>query len=203
METPDMPIVRRPVLRRARVLVALAVPAFVLAGCAQDSGSTGTAEVLDQGYVSGDGSVRTWEASDRGDPVTLTGTDFDGEPIDTSDYLGDVVLLNTWYAGCAPCRAEAPTLVEVANTRDDVQLVGINGTDDAGTAQAFERTFEVPYPSIEDTNGSAVATLQGTVPLQAVPTTVLLDTEGRVAARVIGEVEPSTLDVLIDDAGAS
>ncbi|SDS85191.1 Thiol-disulfide isomerase or thioredoxin [Paraoerskovia marina] len=201
METPGMPLVRRSPLARARVLAALVLPALVLAGCAQDSGSTGTADALDQGYVSGDGSVRAWEPDERSEPVTITGTDYDGNAVDTSDYLGQVVLLNTWYAGCAPCRAEAPTLVDVDTNRDDVQVVGINGTDDAGTAQAFERTFEVSYPSIDDKDGSAVATLQGTVPLQAVPTTVLLDPEGRVAARVIGEVEPSTLDDLVDDAG--
>lgn len=201
METPVMPHARRSPSSRVRVLAALVVSAVVLTGCAQDSGSTGSAEVLDQGYVSGDGSVRTWEPDDRGESVTITGTDYDGEAVDTSEFRGDVVLLNTWYAGCAPCRAEAPTLVDVATTRDDVQLVGINGTDDAGTAQAFERTFEVPYPSIDDADGSAVATLQGVVPLQAVPTTVLLDPEGRVAARIIGEVEASTLDALLDDAG--
>ncbi|WP_434019720.1 TlpA family protein disulfide reductase [Paraoerskovia sediminicola] len=185
------------------VLTACAVSltaVAVLAGCVQDSGVTGADDVIGQGYVSGDGSVRTWEVDERSEPVTVTGTDFEGDPVDTSAHRGQVVLLNTWYASCAPCRAEAPTLVALADDRvDDVQIIGINRVDDAGAAQAFERTFDVPYPSIADTDGSAVATLQGTVPLQAVPTTVILDAQGRVAARVIGEAEASTLDSLVDD----
>ncbi|ROS76686.1 TlpA disulfide reductase family protein [Cellulomonas sp. PhB143] len=187
---------------RGAAVLGLLGAGLLLAGCTQDSGVTGGggSDVVGQGYVSGDGSVRTWEPDDRSDPVELSGTDFDGDPVDVADHRGQVVVLNTWYASCAPCRAEAPTLVALAKDRgDDVQVIGINGVDDAGAAQAFERTFAVPYPSIADTDGSAVATLQGTVPLQAVPTSVVLDQDGRVAARVIGEAEASTLDSLVDD----
>jgi len=175
----------------------MAVLGLVLAGCAQSSGN---GDVLDQGYQSGDGSVRTWAAGDRSDPVTLSGEDFAGKPVDTSAWLGDVVVVNTWYAACPPCRKEAPQLVATAEAYDGrVHFVGINTTDEAGAAQAFERTFKVPYPSIADTSGAVVATLQGVVPIQAVPTTVVLDQEGRVAARVLGEVEGSTLRALLDD----
>ncbi|MDF2847166.1 MAG: TlpA family protein disulfide reductase, partial [Oerskovia sp.] len=165
------------------------------------SGATSPDDVVGQGYVSGDGSVKTWDVSDRDEPVVLTGTDYEGGAVDTSQWLGDVVVINTWYASCAPCRAEAPDLVALANDRaaEGVHLLGINSTDDAGAALAFERTFEVPYPSIEDTRGEAIATLEGSVPLQAVPTTVVLDREGRVAARIIGRAEGSTLGALVDD----
>ncbi|MHA7132076.1 TlpA family protein disulfide reductase [Oerskovia turbata] len=175
--------------------------ALVLAGCAQESGSTSPDDVVGQGFVSGDGSVKTWDVSDRDEPVELTGTDYEGQAVDISQWRGDIVLINTWYAACAPCRAEAPDLVALANDRadDGVRLLGVNSVDDAGAALAFERTFEVPYPSIEDTRGEAVAQLEGFVPLQAVPTTVVLDREGRVAARVIGRAEGSVLDALVDD----
>ena len=79
-----------------------------------------------------------------------------------------------------------------------VHFVGINGTDDAGAAQAYERTFAVTYPSVADTSGAAIAALQGAVPVQAVPTTIVLDREGRVAARVLGLADVSTLRALID-----
>lgn len=179
-------------------MLALALP---LAACSQDSGAASADDVVGQGFVSGDGSVRTWDADDRSEAVVLTGTDFEGNAIDTSDWLGDVVVLNTWYAGCAPCRAEAPDLVALATDHADagVRVLGINTTDDAGAAQAFQRTFAVPYPSIEDRSGQVVAQLSGTVPLQAVPSTVVLDREGRVAARVIGLAEGSTLGALVDD----
>ncbi|WP_369370908.1 TlpA family protein disulfide reductase [Promicromonospora sp. Populi] len=168
-----------------------------LAACAPEE--SGAADVVGQGYVSGDGSVQTYDVGEREGPVTVTGTDFEGNSVDTADWAGDVVVVNTWYASCAPCRAEAPDLVELAGSMDGVQFLGINTEDDAGAAQAFQRTFDVPYPSIEDRSGAVIAGLSGVVPLQAVPSTVLLDPEGYVAARVIGQAERSTLEALIDE----
>ena len=179
----------------------MAVLALALTGCTptitggwDDSGDR-------TGYVSGDRSVTTWEPEDRTGPVELAGTDFAGEPIDLADWRGDVVVLNTWYAACPPCRAEAPDLVALAEDYAEagVRVVGINSTDDAGAAQAFERTFSVPYPSVHDADGSAVAALQGVVPVQAVPTTVLLDRSGKVAARVLGVIDASTVRTLVDE----
>ncbi|HEV6951977.1 MAG TPA: TlpA disulfide reductase family protein [Promicromonospora sp.] len=168
-----------------------------LAGCsAEDSGA---GDVVGQGYVSGDGSVQTYDAGDRKGPVTVAGTDFEGNEVSSADWAGDVVVVNTWYASCAPCRAEAPDLVELADGKDGVRVLGINTEDDAGAAQAFQRTFDVPYPSIEDRTGEVIAGLNGVVPLQAVPTTVILDPEGKVAARVIGQAEGSTLEALVDE----
>src|SRR5665648_944171 len=160
-----------------------------------DESATGT------GYVSGDRSVTTWDPADRTGPVEIAGTDFAGNPVDLADWRGDVVVLNTWYAACPPCRAEAPDLVALAAdyAEDGVHLLGINSTDAPGAAQAFERTFEIPYPSVHDADGAAVAALQGVVPVQAVPTTVLLDRDGMVAARILGRVDPSTLRSLVDD----
>ncbi|WP_278236456.1 TlpA disulfide reductase family protein [Isoptericola sp. AK164] len=187
--------------RRHAAGLALALGAAVgLAGCgAADSGA---GDVVGQGFVSGDGTVQQWEPDDRTDTVVVEGTSFEGDEVSTADWRGDVVVLNTWYAGCAPCRAEAPALVEIATERADegVHLLGINTEDEAGAALAFQRTFEVPYPSVEDRSGQVVAGLSGVVPLQAVPSTVVLDAEGRVAARVVGEVSGTTLNGLIDDA---
>ncbi|WP_374956668.1 TlpA family protein disulfide reductase [Isoptericola halotolerans] len=190
---------RRPATRRAAATTVLVATAGLLAGCgAADSGAS---DVVGQGFVSGDGSVQQWEPGERGDAVVVEGTSFEGDEVSTADWSGDVVVLNTWYAGCAPCRAEAPDLVALANDRadDGVHLLGINTEDDAGTALAFQRTFEVPYPSIEDRSGQVVAGLSGVVPLQAVPSTVVLDGEGRVAARVVGQVAGSTLEGIVDD----
>ncbi|PUB30202.1 thiol-disulfide isomerase/thioredoxin [Promicromonospora sp. AC04] len=170
---------------------------FSLAACAP--AESGAADVVGQGYVSGDGSVQTYDAGERKGPVSIAGTDFEGKDIDTADWAGDVVVVNTWYASCAPCRAEAPDLVALANDKDGVRFLGINTEDDAGAAQAFQRTFEIPYPSIEDRTGVVIAGLSGVVPLQAVPSTVVLDQEGYVAARVIGQVEGSTLEALVDE----
>lgn len=182
-------------------LVVLAVIAMSLsfAGCSPTDGGWND-DGSEAGYVSGDRSVTTWDAADRGEPVALAGRDFAGDPVDVAGWRGDVVVLNTWYATCPPCRAEAPDLAQLATdyAPDGVHLLGINSTDDAGAAQAFERTFEIPYPSVQDVDGSAIAALQGVVPVQAVPTTVVLDRQGRVAARVLGLVDGSTLRAVVD-----
>lgn len=186
---------------RARVLLPV-VLALGLGACAPsvDGGRTDGGE--EAGYVSGDRSVTTWAAADRTGPVEVVGTDYAGQAVDTTAWQGDVVVLNTWYAACPPCRAEAPDLVAIAGEYADrgVHFLGINGTDDAGAAQPFERTFEVPYPSVHDVDGAAIAALQGVVPVQAVPTTVVLDRDGDVAARILGRVDATTLRALLDDA---
>lgn len=179
------------------VLIAAVVIAIILAltSCAPPDATTSP------GYVSGDGTVTILGNDPDAAVVEVTGVDYEGQPVDIADYRGDVVLINTWYASCPPCRAEAPDLVAL-DARDGVQLIGINSRDDAGTAQAFERTFGVEYPSINDSDGKAVAALQGLIAINAVPTTVILDPDGRVYARVIGRVEASTLNALVDDAAA-
>ena len=196
----------RPAARHRRggaVLAALAATLLVLTGCAP-GGASGAPGAVDGGYVAGDGSFATWEAGERGNPVALTGTSYAGDEIAVEGWRGDVVVLNFWYAACPPCRAEAPDLAAIHDdyAAEGVHLLGINPRDDVGTAQAFERTFEMPYPSLHDSDARGVAALEGLVPLQAMPSTVVLDREGRVAARILGQVDPETLRGLIDDVQA-
>lgn len=179
-----------------RRLVGLIATALLVTGCASIEGPPGSEGA---GYEAGDGSFTTWDLAERGEPVDVAGQSFAGDDLDVADWRGDVVVLNFWYAACPPCRAEAPDLVELAEDYPEIHLLGINPRDDAGTAQAFERTFEVPYPSIHDQGAAAVAAFQGLVPLQAMPTTVVLDRQGRVAARIMGQIDPTTLRGLIDD----
>lgn len=187
--------------RRPAHLLATLTLVAALVGCTGGTDTNADTDVVGQGYESGDGSTKSWPAQDRDDPVEMAGSDFTGAPVDVADWRGDVVVLNTWYAACPPCRDEAPDLAALATDYADrgVHLLGINSTDDAGAAQAFERTFAVPYPSIADPDGKAIAALQAKVPVQAVPTTVVLDRQGRVAARILGRADPSTLRGLVDD----
>jgi len=190
-------VARRALRAAAPVLVAV----LALAGCATTAHQNGNAADVDkQGFVSGDGSTKLWPEGDRKGPVALSGTDFEGVKVDVADWRGKVVVINTWYANCPPCRAEAPDLAKVANLYKSkgVEFVGVNGTDDKGAAQAFQSRFAIPYPSIADTTGTAVAALQGVVPVNAVPTTVFLDQEGHVAGRVVGSVEASTVSAILD-----
>lgn len=177
--------------------------ALVLSGCSssepEPTGTESAASDAGFGFTSPDGTVRAWDVAERGEPLDLAGTDFAGEPVDVVDHRGELVLLNTWYAACPPCRAEAADLVALDADYEALHLLGINGTDDAGTAAAFERRFDVTYPSIDDADGAALAALQGLVPISATPTTILLDRAGRVAVRIIGMVDPGVLRPLVDD----
>lgn len=182
-------------------MVAAVVAALVLlAGCAGQQEQTRSPQA--GGYVSGDGRITTWAPDERGEPVELAGTTYEKEQVDLANWRGDVVVVNFWYAACPPCRAEAPDLAALAREFADqgVHFLGVNHTDDPGTALAFQRTFDIPFPSLNDTNADGVAAMQGVVPLRAMPSTVVLDQDGRVAARVIGQVQPSTLRALIEQA---
>ena len=183
--------------RRARLAVLLAIVIAVvlwLVACAPPDANTSP------GYVSGDGAVTEWKAGSRPGPLELTGVDLKGDAIDLADYRGQVVVVTTWYAGCPPCRAEAPDLVEL-DALDGVSVLGVNTRDDVATAQAFQRTFGVTFPSLNGSDGTAVAQLQGLVAVRAVPTALIIDPDGYVAARAVGHIEPSTLRSLVDAAG--
>lgn len=194
----------RPAVRkgatRACLLLAGAALAVVgtLTGCATTNGTT----VADAGYEAGDGSFRALTPGERHAPLELTGETFEGEAIDLAEWRGDVTVLNFWYAACPPCRVEAPDLAEIAAdyAGDGVRLLGVNSTDDAATVAAFNTTFGIDYPSLDDRDARAVAALEGLVPLRAMPSTVVLDRAGRPAAVVVGRADASTLRGLIDDA---
>lgn len=122
-----------------------------------------------------------------------------GSSIDTQDLLGQVVVYNVWGSWCVPCATEAPALVENANDfADDAVFVGINVRDNDAAARAFEEEYDVPYDSVvTQDSATAMLSFQGALAAAAVPTTLIVDHEGRVAARVIGPVTATTLRALI------
>jgi len=141
-----------------------------------------------------------WPPAKRVEAPNLSGHTLSGTRLSLREFRGQVVVLNAWGSWCAPCRAEAPDLRRVATeTRaQGVQFVGIDTRDNAAAARAFVGKYHIPYPSLID-DGSLLLALRDTVPAQAIPSTVVLDREGRVAARVVGRVRYSTLRGLVDD----
>jgi thiol-disulfide isomerase/thioredoxin len=166
----------------------------ILTGC---SGSADAA-----GVVEGAGTITRVPVEDRVDAPELTGETLDGKPFDSADLAGQVVVYNVWGSWCEPCIAEAPALERAwqAVRSQDVQFVGINTRDNLAAAQAHERRFDVSYPSITDDEGKALLAFRGSLPPQAIPSTLVVDRAGRVAARVIGQVSESTLRGLVEDA---
>ena len=190
---------RRPSRATAVVATVLAVVvAGPLAACSPDSGQS----VAGQGYIAGGGTVAQMAAGDRDEPVSFTGRTLDGARFDVRDHRGEVVVVNVWGSWCPPCIAEAPDLQEVwAQTEPEgVQFVGIDVRDNEDAARAHERRFGITYPSIDDPSGSTLLQLRGSLPPRAIPSTLVLDRRGRVAARVLGQVRASTLRALLSDA---
>jgi peroxiredoxin len=184
-------------------LVALMILLLVTAtGCAADPLAEQYREGSNKGYVAGDGTVTEWPSADRGDPVVFDGTLENGDVIQSSDLAGQVVVVNFWYAACAPCRAEAPDLESLHQQfkNDGATFLGVNVRDQPETALAFAETYGVTYPSIIDLDKRTGLSFAGLFAPNAVPTTLVLDASGRVAARIVGRVsEPSILETLIED----
>jgi peroxiredoxin len=189
--------------RLRAALVAAIATTVLLAGCASDPLAEQYREGSSKGYIAGDGSVSEIPEAQRGEPVTFTGTTELGEQVTSADFTGQVVVVNFWYASCAPCRAEAPDL-QALNEQfagEGATFLGVNVRDQAPSAIAFHEKYGITYPSVIDsTDGGMQLAFSGSIPPNAVPTTLVLDTSGRVAARVLGQVrEASILETLIRD----
>jgi thiol-disulfide isomerase/thioredoxin len=188
-----MPLPRR----SAALLAAALLGGAALTGCSSQVGSSG-----DQGFVSGNGTIRTLPAADRKAPGTVEGESLDGKPLSLAALHGKVVVVNVWGSWCGPCRAEAPMLSAAARDLADrgVVFLGINSRNPERAApQAFVRRYDVPYPSIYDPDGRTLLAFRGTLPANAIPSTVVIDRRGRVAASVLGEITRTTLYDLVDE----
>jgi thiol-disulfide isomerase/thioredoxin len=177
--------VRRPTLLLLSCLLAL-------------TGCTSLDSAGDKGFVTGDGQVTRLAAADREAPVDYAGEDLDGDPLALADLRGTPVVVVVWGSWCGPCRAEAPDVVAAAEALDgEAEVVGLNIRDPSpAQAQAFVRTFDIPYRSFYSPDGKAMLPFRGVLTPNSIPSFVVLDEEGRVAASIIGEL-PST-DTLVE-----
>lgn len=187
----------------ALALASALVVVATLTGCTSDPLAEQYASGSTQNYISGDGSVTTIALADRGEPVAFEGVTGEGDAVSSKDFEGEVVVLNFWYAACPPCRVEAPDLEKLHQSLEGegASFLGVNVRDQADTARTFEKETGVTYPSVIDANdGNLLLAFAGTVAPNAVPTTLVIDKQGRVAARILGQVtSPSALDTIIRD----
>ncbi len=186
---------------------ALTVPAMALfavgalAGCASTGSVQNGPSGSDQGYVGGDGSSRL--IKDRKPAPPMHGTTLDGKPFTLASLHGKVAVVNFWASWCAPCRAEAPSMEKIyeSSKASGVQFVGVDVKDGKENARAFIRSFKITYPSLFDQAGQVALAFRD-VPPNAVPSTLVIDRQGRIAARVIGSVPYSTLHDLVTKVAA-
>lgn len=187
------------VTRVAGIALGLLV---LLAGCTD--ASSGVQSGGGQGFVSGDGSAQVIASEDRTVAPEVAGTTLDGEPLALSDFAGDVVVVNVWGSWCAPCRAEAEALQQVYldHKQDGVRFVGLNTRDQQAAALAFEQRFGITYPSLVDENGELQLAFRDSLPPNAIPSTLVIDRDGAIAARVVGPTTYSQLSDLVGDVAA-
>ncbi len=184
-----------PASRRVLPLLALALTLAV-------SGCTGLRGSGDLDYVPGEGNVVQVAIEAREGPIEISGTSLQGEPVDLADFRGEVTVVNMWGSWCAPCRSEAPLLVQAVEELDAV-FVGINVRDTEGNALAFEREYGVPYPSIYDQGSETLLLFGSRYAPRSMPTTAVLDRDGRVAALISGPIPSEiTLTELVEEIGA-
>ena len=183
--------------RTAATLLALSVLGSTGA-CSDEVGSSG-----DQGFVSGKGIITAVAPADREKPGEVAGETLDGESVSLEQYAGKVVVLNVWGSWCGPCRKEAPMLADAARewAEKDVVFLGINTRDQSkAAAQAFVRRFDIPYDSLYDPQGRTLLSFRDSLAMSAIPSTVVVDAEGRAAGRGLGELSRGTLDGLVEEA---
>lgn len=171
---------------------------LLLTACGGDQvGSSGGGS----NYVAGTGEITQVAADDRQPAPDLAGETVDGDRLRLSDYRGQVVVLNVWGSWCPPCRAEASGFARVAEETADegVQFVGINTREySRENALSFERSHGIEYPSLSDPDGRMLLEFpSGTLNAQSIPTTLVLDREGRIAARALTPLTEDQLRELI------
>jgi thiol-disulfide isomerase/thioredoxin len=171
-----------------RKIVSLTLLSIFLTSC---GGGSSTSQ---ESFVSGNGSVTFIDAANRKDAPPLSGTTLSGEKFSYS--VGKVGVLNVWASWCSPCRAEIPTLIELSRNFETVQFMGILTRDNPVNAEAFSRRFSIPYPTFID--DSLLIGFKGSLPANAIPSTVVIDKQGRVAARISGAVTVRSLSNLIE-----
>lgn len=185
---------------RPRALVGALLAGALLTVTA---GCTSLGETNPNGFIEGDGQVIQFGPGERKDPIELTGETLDGDAFDLEDYRGQVVVMNSWGSWCAPCNREMPILVEAAEELDGrAAFVGINIRDTSrDNALAFERTYGVEYPSVDgSTDPSVLLGFRNSYRPTNVPSTAVIDADGRVAAVITGEIPTTrTLVGVVED----
>lgn len=188
--------------RRTLLAVGVLSAALTLSACSGDSnGKSGGGG--NTNFVTNTGGISTAAKGERASTGKLAGETLDGKHLDVADLKGKVVVLNAWGSWCGPCRAEAPYFAKVAKDLkgQGVEFVGLNTRDpNKQQALAFEEEYGVPYPSLYDQQGKLIlfGFPKGTLSLQGIPSTVVLDKEGKIAARSLMALDEKKLRSMIE-----
>jgi len=160
--------------------------------------SNGGALNNEQSFVSGNGIATYIPVEDRVVAPEISGPALTGGEVQTK--AGSVQVINVWASWCSPCRAEAPALEELSKAHPEVQFIGILTRDSLVSARAFVERFGITYPTLID--DSILVKFHGQLTPNAIPTTLIIDKDNRIAARISGEISYTGLDELIKKIGS-
>lgn len=177
---------------RALALSALLVATTALTACGSPSESEPS---------SASAGITRVAPSERKPAPDIAGDDLDGRPLSLESFRGQVVVVNIWGSWCPPCRQEQPVLSKLARELEPsgVQFLGIAIREGATTSKAYTDANDVPYPSISDSGGKLLVGFTSSLPAVAVPTTYVIDRQGRVATRLLDVATEPTLRALITE----
>jgi thiol-disulfide isomerase/thioredoxin len=185
------------------VIGAAAAALTVLAAAGCDGGAIGAnvPQSAGQSFVSSSYTSTFYAIGHRPVAPAVSGTTLTGKHLSLADYKGDTIVLNFWGSWCDPCRAEAPALGALARQLQSrrVRFVGVDIRDEPDSALAFMQNFNIGYPSLNDPSEQVALAFHSTVPAAAIPTTLIIDRSGYIAARVVGEVSFNGLKALINE----
>jgi len=188
--------------RTLRSLPVLIVGLLASTACAGGSDAVATGGTFDFVSPGGQTDIFYDPPQSRGKIGTLSGPELMiDQPVDVSDFAGQVVVINLWGQWCAPCRAEADDLERVYTATKDsgVQFIGINVRDpQRDKAQDFVTDYGVSYPSIYDPPMRTLLALGGKYPTSVIPSTLILDRDHRVAAVFLRELLDEDLQPVVE-----
>ena len=190
--------------RRARTalsFVTALLASVPLVGC---TGTHAVSQDVGESFgfqLAADPAMHFISSGSRGSVVSgVSGDLLDGTHFDMSAWQGHVIVVNFWASNCAPCRTEAQALngVYERHRAAGVEFLGVDIRDDGRpSAEAFERRYHVPYPSLYDDDGTIGLHFPGFGP-NATPTTIVLDRQGRIAARQSGSILYTQLENVVE-----
>lgn len=184
--------------RVAQAVVLVLVAVGVLTGCAASKGTPEKAG-SEFRFVEGTPSGEVIAAAERKPAPEVTGELLDGDKYALADHRGKIVVINFWASWCAPCRVEAPDLEKTYQTYQGqgVELLGVLVRDTKGQGETYSKQAGLTYPSLFDPKTEIALQFPG-YPLAAIPSTIVIDKRGRVAAAYVAQVDLGSLTKTIE-----
>jgi peroxiredoxin len=183
---------------RSALAAALGAGAVLLSGCSTGSDAVDVNNGGEFRFVAGTPAGEVIPEDERASAPEFSGTLLGGGGWSSEELSGDIAVLNFWGSWCAPCRVETPEFQEVYTEVADagVQFLGLNVKDQEQFAQAFVTSKAITFPSLFDPKGEVALAFRD-YPANAIPSTIVLDRDSRVAAVYTGEVRQDDLRAVL------